>query len=158
MATGLLFMVKTIGPISPHLIHKHYLKLMHCKTLWHYDISFLMLVQYIFRHKNQRFQTQPRILPLTCLSVLLLLDDLGVPPSTCTKLGMEVATLDGRGFRGDDRSLIFTGDCPVVPRFTLLLCLVGGALDAIKERPNLFSGMVFRAGILNEGYCWLCSG
>lgn len=60
---------------------------------------------------------------------------------------MEVATLDGLGFLGDDLSLIFTGDWPVVPRFTLLLCLVGGALDAIKERPNLFSGMVFRAGI-----------
>ena len=48
------------------------------------------------------------ILPLACLSVLLLLDDLGVPVSTCTKLGMEVATLDGLGFRGDDLSLILT--------------------------------------------------
>ena len=85
--------------------------------------------------------------PLTCLSVLLLLDDFDVPISTCTKLGMEVATLDGLGFLGDDLSLILTVVWPVVPRFTLLLCLVGGALDAIKERPNLFSGMVFRAGI-----------
>ena len=47
-----------------------------------------------------------KILPLACLSVLLLLDDFGV--STWTKLGIEVATLDGLGFRGDDLSLILT--------------------------------------------------
>ena len=70
-----------------------------------------------------------------------------MPVSTCTKLGIEVATLDGLGFLGDDLSLILTVDVWLEPKLTLLLCLVGGALDAIKERPNLFSGMVFRAGI-----------
>lgn len=93
--------------------------------------------------------------PLACLSVLLLLEDFGVPASTCTKLGMEVATLDGLGFLGDDLSLILTPAELLVPRFTLLLCLVGGALDAIKERPNLFSGMEFRAGIWSVRRCFV---
>lgn len=69
--------------------------------------------------------------------MLLLLDDFGVVSvSTRTKLGMDVATLDGRGFLVFAGSRIFT----TLDRFTELLCLVGGA-DATKERPSRFSGM-----------------
>lgn len=72
--------------------------------------------------------------------MLLLRDDFGVSVSTLTKLGIEVATLDGLGFLGDVfRSRIFTP-----ARFTALLCFVGGA-DATKERPSRFSGMEWRA-------------
>lgn len=73
--------------------------------------------------------------------MLLLREDFGLSISTLTKLGIEVATLDGRGFLGDifNGSRIFTE-----ARFTVLLCFVGGA-DATKERPSRFSGMEWRA-------------
>jgi len=73
--------------------------------------------------------------------VLLLLEEFGESVSTRTKLGIDVATLEGLGFRGDDfGSRIFTPEL----RFTALLCLLGGA-DATKERPRRFSGMVCSA-------------
>ena len=81
------------------------------------------------------------IIPLVILSVLLLLI-LGEGDSTCIKLGIEVATLDGRGLRGVDlsRSLTFSFVCKLI----LLFGRVGGGpVPAIKDRR--FSVMALRA-------------
>lgn len=85
-------------------------------------------------------------IPLLIRSLLLLLI-LGDGDSTCIKLGIDVATLDGRGFLGVDlsRNLTFSFECKLIVLFGLV---GGGPAPAIKERR--FSVMVLSAVVVQQ--------